>query len=54
MVAYTCHPNYGRKNRIGDLRLGWPGQKAGYYLQNNQFKKGRRCGSNGRTPAKET
>jgi hypothetical protein len=31
----------------------WPGQKARPCLQNNQGKKGWRCGSSGKVPAKQ-
>jgi hypothetical protein len=36
VLAYTCHPSYGRKYKIGESqsRLAWA-KKAIPYLQNN-------------------
>jgi hypothetical protein len=47
VVVHACHPNNGEKHIIG--QLGQKKKKTRPYFQNNQSKKGWRCGSNNRT-----
>jgi hypothetical protein len=53
VVVHVCQPSYYGKYEIGShSRPAWI-EKAGPYLQNNHRKKGWRCGSRSRAPARQ-
>jgi hypothetical protein len=51
MLVRNCHPRDCRKLKIGGSWYNQLRQKGRLYLQNNQSKKGWRCGSSNRAPA---
>jgi hypothetical protein len=48
ILAHIYYPSYSRKHKIERFQSRLTGPKARPYLQNNQSKNGRRCGSSGR------
>jgi hypothetical protein len=53
VVVCACHPSYGEKPKVGGSRSKPVRAKSKTLSQNNQSKKGWRCGSSARVPAEQ-